>query len=249
MNYQKLCLLLFLSIVVLTGSAAAQQPSKIKRPVKNPPQFPNIIDLENKDATNRQPNQQPVQQNKAEDAPAVQPPASLAGAVQSLANELRTLGQELRSLNIRGQAQIEMLRMTRVDMRIDQYERELRPVRDRLGSLESDEQLLLQAMTRESLLAQTATTPTVNREELMRQLRTQHEARYRATQAEKDRMKKLEADLTASLKIYQNISRETEQRIQEAEDALRIIESGRPESVQQGPQGQPGQGVKTERKQ
>jgi hypothetical protein len=246
MKYQKLCLLLFLSVVVLTGSAEAQQPSKIKRPVKNPPQFPNIIDLENKDTTNRQPNQQPVQQNKAEDATEAQPPASLAGAVQSLANELRTLGQELRSLNLRGQAQLEMLRMTRVDMRIDQYERELRPVRDRLGALESDEQLLLQAMTRESLLAQTATTPTVNREELMKQLRTQHDARYRATQAEKDRLKKLEADLTASLKIYQNISRETEQRIQEAEDALRTIESGRPESVQQG---QTGQSVKTERKQ
>ncbi|HKQ77084.1 MAG TPA: hypothetical protein VJ810_25535 [Blastocatellia bacterium] len=242
MKYQKLCSLLFLSVVVLTGSAAAQQPSRIKRPVKNPPQFPNIIDLENKDKPNRQANPQPIQQNKAEDASAAQQPASLAGAVQSLANELRTLGQELRSLNLRGQAQIEMLRMARVDLRIEQYERELRPVRDRLGALESDEQLLLQAMTRESLLAQTAATPTTNREGLMSQLRTQHEARYRATLAEKERLKRLESDLTASLKIYQNVSRETEQRIQEAEDALKSIESGRPE-------GQAGQNVKTERKQ
>jgi len=244
MKYQKLCSLLFMSVVVLTGSAAAQQPARIKRPVKNPPQFPNIIDLENKDTTNRQANQPPVQQNKAEDASEAQSPASLAGAVQSLANELRALGQELRTLNIRGQAQLDMLRMTRVEMKIDQYERELRPVRDRLAGLESDEQLLQQAMTREALLAQTATTPTLNREELMRQLRNQHEARYRATLAEKDRLRKLESDLAASLKIYQNISRETEQRIQEAEDALKSIESGRPDQ-----QGQTGQGVKTERKQ
>src|SRR5262249_51353224 len=97
MKYQKHCLLLFLSAVVMTGSEAAQQPTRIKRPVKNPPQFPNIIDLDNKDTTNRQANQQPAQQNKAEDGSEAQSPASLAGAIQSLSNELRALGQELRT--------------------------------------------------------------------------------------------------------------------------------------------------------
>jgi hypothetical protein len=224
MKYRKLCFSIFLSAVVMTGLAAAQQPAKIKRPVKNPPQFPNIIDLENKDG--RQPDRQTDQQENAPVADAGGQPDSLAVAVQSLANELRALGQELRSLNIRGQAQIEMLRMTRTDMKIDYYERELRPVRERLATLESDEQLLRQMMTREGLLAQTASTPTMNREELMKQIRMQHEARYRAVQSEQERLRKLEADLTASLKIYQNISRESEQKIQEAEDALKNIESG-----------------------
>src|SRR5262245_10837135 len=228
MKYQKFCLSLFLSMVVLTVSAAAQPPPKVKRPVKNPTQFPNIIDLENKDTP--QTNQPANHPNNAPDADAVQQPGSLAGAVMSLAGELRALGQELRSLNMRQQTQIEMLRMTRVDMRIDSYERELRPVRERLAALEADEHTLQQAMTREGLLAQTATTPTLNREELMKQLRMQLEARYRATQAEKERLRKLEADLTASLNIYQNISRETERRIQETEDALKNIESGKPES-------------------
>jgi hypothetical protein len=215
----------FLSAVVMTGSAAAQQPAKIKRPVKNPPQFPNIIDLENKDA--KQTDRQTDQQDNAPIADAGGQTDSLAVAVQSLANELRALGQELRSLNIRGQAQFEMLRMTRVDMRIDFYERELRPVRERITALESDEQVLRQLMTREGLLAQTASMPTLNREESMKQLRLQHEVRYRAIQSEQERLRKLEADLTASLKIYQNISRETEQKIQEAEDTLKNIESGR----------------------
>jgi hypothetical protein len=223
MTYRKLCFSIFLSAVVMTGLAAAQQPAKVKRPVKNPPQFPNIIDLENKDG--RQTDRQTDQQDNAPVADAGRQPDSLAVAVQSLANELRALGQELRSLNIRGQAQIEMLRMTRTDMKIDYYERELRPVRERLASLESDEQLLRQMMTREGLLAQTASTPTMNREELMKQIRMQHEARYRAVQSEQERLRKIEADLTASLKIYQNISRETEQKIQEAEDALKNIES------------------------
>ena len=228
MRYRKLCLSLFLSAVVSTGLAVAQQPAqqpaRIKRPVKNPPQFPNIIDLENKDA--QQTNRQAGQQDNAPGADAVQQPDSLAVAVQSLANELRALGQELRSLNIRGQAQLEMLRMTRVDMRIDSYERELRPVRDRLTGIEGDERLLQQMMTREGLLAQTASMPTLNREESMKQLRIQYEARYRALQSEEERLRKLEADLTASLKIYQNVSREAEQKIQEAEDALKNIESG-----------------------
>jgi predicted nucleic acid-binding Zn-ribbon protein len=224
MKYRKLCFSIFLSAVVMTGLAAAQQPAKVKRPVKNPPQFPNIIDLENKDG--RQTDRQTDQQENAPVADAGGQPDSLAVAVQSLANELRALGQELRSLNIRGQAQIEMLRMTRTDMKIDYYERELRPVRERLATLESDEQLLRQMMTREGLLAQTASTPTMNREELMKQIRMQHEARYRAVQSEQERLRKLEADLTASLKIYQNISRESEQKIQEAEDALKNIESG-----------------------
>ncbi|HKQ89347.1 MAG TPA: hypothetical protein VJZ77_01595 [Blastocatellia bacterium] len=215
----------FLSAVVMTGSAAAQQPGKIKRPVKNPPQFPNIIDLENKDA--KQTERQADQQDNAPVADAGGQTDSLAVAVQSLANELRVLGQELRSLNIRGQAQFEMLRITRNDMRIDYYERELRPVRDRITALESDEQLLRQLMTREGLLAQTASMPTLNREESMKQLRMQHEVRFRAIQSEQERLRKLEADLTASLKIYQSISREAEQKIQEAEDTLKNIESGR----------------------
>src|SRR5215471_14787308 len=114
MMYRKLCSALFLSAVVLTGFAAAQQPAKIKRPVKNPPQFPNIIDLDNKDA--QQTNRQADQQDNVQGIDAGRQPDSLAAAIQSLANEMRALGQELRSLNIRGQAQLDLLKMTRTDM-------------------------------------------------------------------------------------------------------------------------------------
>ncbi len=242
MKYQKHCLFAFSLIIILTGLAAAQQPAKIKRPVKNPPQFPNIIDLENKDAP---PAKEP--QGAAQDAPApVQQPDALTSAVLSLAGEMRALGQELRTLNLRGQTQIEMLKMARVDLRIDHYERELRPVRERLGALEAEERTLLQLMTREALLAQTATAATFNREELMRQLRLQHEARYRAAQAEKERLRRLESDLTASLSIYQNLSRDAERKIKEAEEMLQQIESGKPEN---GQPGQSEQNTKTERKQ
>src|SRR5215813_11530075 len=147
MKYQKLCLVLFLSATFLTGAAAAQQPTKIKRPVKNPPQYPNIIDLDNKDTQPiNQPADQPVgQQNKAQGASAAQPD-SLAGAVYSLAGELRALGQEFRAVTVRQQTQIGVLRMTRVYVQIAYYEPVLRPVRECLSALEAEEQLLQQAM-------------------------------------------------------------------------------------------------------
>ena len=49
MKPQHLTLLLCGLLLALTTFAAAQQqPAKPKRPVKNPPQFPNIIDVDGK---------------------------------------------------------------------------------------------------------------------------------------------------------------------------------------------------------
>jgi hypothetical protein len=216
-------------LLALTGWAVAQQPTKPKRPVKNPPQFPNIIDLEGKAPPASLPATPSPAQEPAPDAP---PADALARAMQALAGEMRSLTREIKSLNIRSQAQLDLLKMTRLDMRIDHYERELRPVRDRMAALDAEEQTLLQLMTRESLQAQTAQAPTFNRDDLIRQLRQQHDVRLRAVQAEKERLRKLEADLTQSLNIYQKLGTSTEQRIQDAEELLKQIESsqsGKPE--------------------
>jgi hypothetical protein len=221
MKYQTFLLYAFLSLYALTGLVAAQQPTKPKRPVKNPPQFPNIIDLEGKEPA---PAATPASQEKPAEAPAAPSPDAMTQALLSVASEMKTLTQELRSLNIRSQAQLDVLKMTRVDMRIDHYERELRPVRERLAALDAEEQTLYQLMTRESLQAQTAQAATFNRDELMRQLRMQHETRLRAVQAEKERVRKLEADLVQSLGIYQKLGADTEQSIRRAEESLRQIE-------------------------
>jgi len=225
MKYPKIFLFSLLIILSLQILATAQQPGKIKRPVKNPPQYPNIIDLENKDDPQATPPNQPA---NGPDQPGVaaQPPDALAQALFSLTNEVRTLVQEIRSLNVRQQAQIDMLKMTRVDMRIDHYERELRPLRERITALEADEQNLYQLMTRESLLAQSANIGTVNREQTMQQIKLNHETRLRLVQAEKERLRKLESDLTSSLNVYQNLGNETEKKIQEAEEILRQNNGG-----------------------
>jgi hypothetical protein len=222
MKQAQYSILLIASILILGVAAIAQQPAKIKRPVKNPPQYPNIIDLEGKERP-----ASPAAPTEPNAAPAQTAPAQaddLSRAVASLAGEMKSLAREIRTLNMRNQAQLDTLRLTRIDMRIDHYERELRPVRDRLGQLEADENTLTQLMTREGLQAQTASMATLNRDELMKQLRFQHETRLRAVQGEKERLKKLEADLLQSLSIYQKLSSEAEQRIQGLEEGLRRIE-------------------------
>jgi hypothetical protein len=223
MKYQQFCLLSLSFLLVLTGVAAAQQPGKLKRPVKNPPQYPNIIDLDNKDNSQRPQQSQPAD---APDQPAVtaQPQDTLTQALTALTSEVRTLVQELRSMNLRQQAQLDTLRMTRVDMRIDHYERELRPVRERISALEVDEQNLYQLMTPQSLLAQTANMATLNRDQTMQQIKSNYEAKLRFVQNEKERLRKVESDLISSLGIYQNLGSETEKRMRATEDLLRQIE-------------------------
>jgi hypothetical protein len=220
---RKQLLTLFTLAAILSGSVAAQQP-KVKRPVKNPPQYPSIIDLENKDTPEKPQQNQGL--NPQDQVSVVNQGDSVVQALTALTTEVRTLIQEIRSLNLRQQAQLDMLRMTRTDMRIDHFERELRPVRERIATLESEEQSLYQLMTRESLFAQTANLPTFNRSQSMDQLKKSYEVKLRFVQAEKERYRKLENDLLASLKIYQSQGSETENRIQATEEVLKRIETG-----------------------
>lgn len=224
MKYRGICSLLFLLLAINALTVAAQQ-TKPKRPVKNPPQYPNIIDLENKDAP---PKTQPGQKT-AEPAPAPSPPAdALTQAMTSLTVELRTLTQEMKALNVRQQMSIDLQRQSRVEQRIERYENELRPIRERITALENEEQRLLQLTTREALVAQTAQTSTANREITIQNLKADLENRLRLVQAEKERMRKVESDQAASLDIYQKLNSETEQKIQQAEEKLRELEKIKP---------------------
>ena len=219
MQYRKL--LFALVILCLSVSfAVAQQPAKVRKPVKNPPQYPNIIDLEGQQP---QPMQQTQTQPQAQPnaAAQVQQPDALVQAVMVLAGEVRTLVGEMRMLNLRQQAQVELTRMTRLDLRVDHYERELKTVKDRIAALEVEEQNLQQLSSREGLLAQTATIGTLDRDGTMRQLKQQHEYRLRLVQDEKERLRRIEADLTKELNAVKAAGAESEQRIKQTEELLK----------------------------
>lgn len=220
MQYRKL----FFAVIVVGLSvsfAVAQQPAKVRKPVKNPPQYPNIIDLEGQQP---QPTPQPQTQTQTATpgtAASVPQPDALVQAVMVLAGEVRTLVSEMRSLNLRQQAQVELTRMTRLDLRVDHYERELKTVKDRIAALEVEEQNLNQLMTREGLLAQTATMSTLDREATMRQIKQQQEYRLRLVQEEKERLRRIEADLTKELNAVKAAGSESEQRIKQTEELLK----------------------------
>lgn len=216
MKYYKSFFCTFFFCLTLTPAAFAQQPSKVRKPVKNPPQYPNIIDLEGKQPLQTQP-----QTAQPENQPTLQTSDALVRAVETLAGEVRTLVGEMRSLNLRQQAQVDLTRMTRLDLRIDHYERELKTLKDRSAALEIEEQQLTVLITREGLLAQTAKLATLDREETMRQIKQQQEYRLRLVQAEKERLRQIEADLTKELNAVRATSAETEQRIKQTDAQLK----------------------------
>lgn len=234
MKYRRIYSLLFLLLAInvlpvlaQAQPAQSQQPAKPKRPVKTPPQYPNIIDLENKDTPPAAP---PNQKTGEQPAVAPAPADALTQAMTSLTVELKNLSQELKALNVRQQMSIDMMRQSRLDQRIDRYENDLRPIRERIAQLETEEQRVQQLMTREALLAQTAQTATVNREATMQQFKAQLAARLQAVQDEKERLRKVESDQAASLDIYQKLNSEAEQKIQQAEEKLREIEKIKPQN-------------------
>jgi len=227
MKYRGMYFLLCLLLAINVLSVAAQQPSKPKRPVKTPPQYPNIIDLESKDTP---PAPQPDQKTAAQPAPA--PPDALTQAMTSLTTELKNLSLELKALNVRQQMSIDLLRQSRLEQRLDRYENELRPVRERIAALDVEEQRLQQLMTREALVAQTAQTATVNRDATIQQLKNELGARLQAVQDQRERLRKVETDQAASQEIYQKLNSEAEQRIQQAEEKLRELEKIKPNGNQ-----------------
>ncbi|MBX3277585.1 MAG: hypothetical protein KF868_06225 [Acidobacteria bacterium] len=205
-----------------TASAQTQRP---QRPVKNPPQYPHIIDLENK-----APKQDPAKDKPAEpEEPAPVLSVELIRSIDALAGEVRQLVLEMRALNVRQQAQIDMLRLTRGDLRIDSYERDLKIVTDRLAQLEMDEQSLKAAMTPEALLTAVSRFGTLNRDETMQQIRRDYETRLRMIEGEKERLQQRESELRRIIGGFRENNEETEQKIKLVEEALRRLTSPAPD--------------------
>jgi hypothetical protein len=147
----------------------------------------------------------------------------LVRAVESLTNEVRGLVQEMRALNMRQQAQLDVLRLTRADARIDVYERELKTVRERIAQLEADEQNLQMLMKPESLAAQTRSVGTIDRSETMRQLKASYEAKLQTVTTEKEPLQKREGELVIILDAYRTTNGEAEKRIKLAEELIRHL--------------------------
>ncbi|MFZ4984718.1 MAG: hypothetical protein ACOYLF_04565 [Blastocatellia bacterium] len=214
-------------LLLVPAGMTAQTP--LKRPVKNPPQYPNIIDLDERQKPEtggaKRP-EEPPPDEKAREAAEARSEAMLK-AIESLAGEMRSLVREIRAMNVRQQTQLDVTRVAGLGSRIDGLNGELRNLRDRLASLSVDEQNIGQLMTRESLLNQSYNIGTLDREKTMEQLRSQHEAKLRYVLADKERLQRTESDLNGQLQFYQNLQEEAEKRIRAAEELIRQLEESR----------------------
>lgn len=223
MQYQKSFLLSFvLMLSWFTLIGAQTQPPKQQRPTKHPTQFDKIIDTDEK-----QPNQPP---NTEKPEPATTPVRSeiqvsdaLVQAVQSLTVEVKNLVNEVRATNARQQVQTDVLRLSRLDLRLDRYESELKTVRDRLALLEADYQNLQFLLTPEALEAQVSRMPYANKGDAIRQVKETQEMRLRNVSAERELVKRREAELSAVVSSFREASAETEKRLAAVEDALKKL--------------------------
>jgi chromosome segregation ATPase len=216
-------------VMLLPGWGSAQSPPPARKPVRNPPQYPHIIDLSGTEAT--QGSQDPAKAaTKATEKVDAQPDAQTEGvlrALEALTTEMRSLVNEIRVMNLRQQTQIEMTRLASLASRADGLSQNLRTVRDRLAAVRIDEQNLLQLMTRESLLSQSYNIGTLDREKTMEQIRLNHEFRLRQVQAERDQLQRTEQDLLGQIESFKAQQEEVEKRLQQSEDQLRRLGDSR----------------------
>ena len=225
MQYQKSFLLsLVLMLNCFAFVVGQTQPPKTnkQRPVKHPTQFDKIL------GTEELPANQPTNTDKTEAAPAtakteLQSSDALVQAVLNLTVEVKNLVNEVRSTNTRQQVQTDILRLSRLDLRLDRYESELKTVRDRLALLETDYQNLQALLTPEGIEAQVSRMPYANKSDAVRQVKETFEARLRAVSAERDIVKRREAELSGVVQGFREASTETEKRVQVIEEALKKL--------------------------
>jgi hypothetical protein len=217
-------------LVLSSAWGNAQSPPPARKPVRNPPQYPHIIDLSGaetpaQDQGNREPPKSTTRSDLAPD-PQVE---GMLRALESLTTEMRSLVNEIRVMNLRQQTQVEMTRLASLATRADGLSQDLRTVRDRLTAVRVDEQNLLQLMTRESLLSQSFNIGTLDREKTMEQIRLNHEFRLRQVQAERDQLQRTEQDLLGQIESYKARQEEAEKRLQLSEEQLRRLGDARAE--------------------
>ena len=228
MQYQKSFLLSLVIMVSCFAFVVAQtQPPKTnkQRPTKHPTQFDKILGTE--EAPANQPNKTDKTElsaaNTTPNKTELQASDALVQAVLNLTVEVKNLVSEVRSTNARQQVQTDILRLSRLDLRLDRYESELKTVRDRLALLESDYQTLQSLLTPEGIEAQVSRMPYANKSDAIRQVKETLEARLRNVSTERDLVKRREAELSGVVQGFREASAETEKRVQMIEEALRKL--------------------------
>ena len=232
MQYQKSRFSLLVLLMLCCGLlvfAQETQPSKNpkpQRPTKYPTQFDKIIGDENSTPTEAK--DKPEATTNAPVKAALPTSDALVQAVENLTDEVKNLVNEVRATSARQQMQTDILRLSRLDLRIDRYESELKTVRDRLTLLNNDQQALQSALTTEGLEAQVSRMPYASKSEAIRQVKENLDARLRVVNSERELVVRREAELVGILKGFLEANAETEKRLQAIEEKLKKLTETEP---------------------
>jgi hypothetical protein len=218
---QLLMVTVLLSGLVLHTDVVAQTTGQTRqqRPVKNPPQYPNIITDGKTDAGKAQP-----QPNTSG-----QPIASsdFVRVLESLAGEVKQLVDEIRAMNVRQQAQLDMLRLTRGDGLEANLDRDHRAAADAVSGLERSELGLIESLKPENLAIRASQVGTLDKDATIRQMKHDLEAELLQVQTRKAHAQAQELELRQRLETIRSTNENTERRLELVEDALRQLSAPR----------------------
>jgi hypothetical protein len=222
MKFVLLITILFLGVTA--SSQAVQNPQtpqgRKQRPPKNTPQYPNIISPEDKTTA-----------PKTDVAPeAVTPVATpeFVRALEALNGELKQLVLEIRAMNVRQQAQLDMLKLTRADGLLLNYERQLKDVTQEITRLDNEEMAIRESLKPEALIARANQFGTLDRDATIRRMKSDFEARLLGIQTEKAALQPREAELRQVVESLRSSNDDTERRLILVEEALRQLSAPRP---------------------
>lgn len=189
--------------------------TRTQRPVKNPPQYPNIISSEGKDTGKTQPQPDTT-------APPVTTP-EFVRVLEVLTGEVRQLVNEIRAMNVRQQAQLDMLKLTRGDNIEASIAREHRTAADLVSQLEKSELNLLESLKPDNLAVRASQVGTVNKDETMRQMKRDLEAEVLHVQTMKAQAQAQELELRQRLESARSANEDVERRLEMVEELLRQL--------------------------
>ena len=217
---------LLLMTIMLAAASAGHIPvepqplhqTRTQRPAKNPPQYPNIISNDGR----TDPGKSQPQPETAVATP------EFVRVLEVLAGELRQLVGEVRAMNVRQQAQLDMLRLTRGDGIEASIAREHRVEADAVANLEKSELNLLEALKSDNLALRASQVGTANKDETIRQMKRDLEFQLREVQIAKAQAQARELELRQRLESVRSANEGVERRLEMVEDALRQLNAPRP---------------------
>jgi hypothetical protein len=219
---QLLMVMVLLSGLVMQTEVIAQTTGQTRqqRPVRNPPQYPNIISDGKTDPGKAQPHPDPSAQPIAS--------ADFVRVLESLAGEVKELVNEIRAMNVRQQAQLDMLRLTRGDGLEANLDRDHRTAAETVRELERSELSLIETLKPENLAIRASQVGTLDKDATIRQMKHDLEAELLKVQTHKAQMQAQELEIRQRLEAIRSKNENTERRLELVEDALRQLNAPRP---------------------